>query len=180
MSFEDFNDFGFEVTDESEFGDDYIDLSSYQKVQLNQLDDGEEICGKPLTTLFKGDEGKSDSIRLTVLSEDDDGDPIAVHCYCNIPLPETTDKKGNEYCNLFRNNTFTKNTYNAIFSVLNLKGTKGIFGKDKQPKSAIKNINAKGFLETIGKQEEITIRVVELPPNSNGDVYNTFVIDEMK
>ncbi len=180
MSFEDFEDFSFEVTDENEFGDDYVDLSTYQKVQLNQLDDGEIIVGKPLTTLFKGEEGKSDSMRLTVLSEDDDGDPIAVHCYCNIPIADKKDKKGNEYCNIFRNNDFFKNTYNAIFSVLKLKGSKNIYDKNNQPRNAIKNINAKGFLETIGKQEEITIRVVELPPNNNNDVYNTFVIDAIK
>lgn len=171
MSLEEFATFGYEVDDE-----DYYDLSDYMEIELNELDDGEEITGKPLGTLFISEEEyKSDSMRIFLLATDDNGTPIKVKFYCSIPKPIGYTPDGYPLVNLFRNNKFERNTYNVIFSILKLQGMKNIYDKDGNPKNSFKNVSAKAYLDILTEQDEITIRVI-----NDGGEYNTFEIINIK
>ncbi len=176
MSLDDFN-FGYEADDE-----DFYDVSAYEKMDLNELNDNDTITGKPIIAYFEQryEEDRNDKVRIQLLSNDDNGTPINVQIYCNIPNPSHVGKDGTQFVTLFRKQTYFANTYNAIFSILNLKKAKDIFDANGNPCNSLKNIPVKAYFEALGKQDEITIRVVALPPNHKGDVYNTFVIDDIK
>ena len=172
MSLEQFTNFGYEVDDE-----DYYDLSSYEEVDINDLEDGNEITGKPIANLFIAEEDyKSDSMRFFILSEDDNGLPIKVKFYCNIPKPVGYSPDGYPLCNLFRNNKYDANTYNVIFSILKLQGMKNIYDKQGNPRNSFKNVSAKAYLDILSEQDEITIRV----KNNGDDEYNTLEIVNIK
>ena len=65
MSLKDFANFGYEVSDE-----DYYDLSGYEEVTLDELNEGDEITGKPYARLFLADEDyKADTMQFFILSE---------------------------------------------------------------------------------------------------------------
>lgn len=172
MSLEEFTNFGYEVDDE-----DYYDLSSFQEVDINDLEDGNKITGKPIASLYLSEEEyKSDSMRFYILSQDDNGIPIKVKFYCSIPKPIGWSPDGHPLCNLFKNNKYDANTYNAIFSILKLQGVKNIYDKDGNPRNSFKNVSAKAYLDVLAEQEEITIIV-----KNNGDSeYNTLEIVNIK
>ena len=167
MSLDNFSNMAYEVDDE-----DFFDLSEYVEVDLNELLDGDEITGKPMATLFTNEEDyKSDSMRYFILSHDDEGTPIKVKFYCNIPKPIGFTPDGYPLVNLFRNNKYDINTYNVIFSILKLQGMKNIYDKDGNPRNSFKNVSAKAYLDVLSEQDEITIKVI-----NNGGEYNTFEI----
>lgn len=171
MSLDNFTNMAYEVDDE-----DYFDLSDYVEVDMNELLDGDEITGKPLGTLFTNEEDyKSDSMRIFLLSKDDEGTPIKVKFYCSIPKPIGYSPDGYPLVNLFRNNKYDINTYNVIFSILKLQGAKNIYDKDGNPRNSFKNVSAKAYLDILVEQEEITIKVI-----NNGSEYNTFEIINIK
>ena len=172
MSLDKFAKFGYEVDDE-----DYYDLSEYEEVDINELEDGNEITGKPFASLFINEEEyKSDSMRFFVLSEDDNGLPIKVKFYCNIPSPTGWTPDGYPLTNLYKNNKYDANTYNVIYSILKLQGMKNINDKKGNPRNSFKNISAKAYLDTLAEQEEITIKV----KNTNDDEYKTLEITNIK
>lgn len=171
-SLDDFNNLGYEVDDE-----DYYDLSAFEEVDLNDLNDGDKIKGKPFATTFVAEEEyKSDNVRFFILSQDDNGIPIKVKFYCNVPKPTSWTPDGYPLTNLFRNNKYDINTYNVIFSILKLKGMKNIYDKDGNPRNSFKNVSAKAYLDILADQEEITIQV----KNNDGDEYNTLEIIDIK
>lgn len=171
MSLEDFADMGYEVDDE-----DYFDLSGYEEVDLNDIPLGEEITGKPIISFFTNEsEFKSDSVRVFILSEDEEGTPIKVKFYCNVPKPTGYTNKGLPLCDLFKNNKYDANSYNVIYSILKLKGMKNINDKEGNPVNSFKNVCAQAYLEILGEQEEITIKVKE-----GIDEYNTMEIVSIK
>ena len=172
MSLDAFSDFGYSPDDE-----DFFDLSAYEEVDLNELEDGNTITGKPIGTLFTNEEEyKSDSMRIFLLSEDDNGTPIKVKFYCSIPKPISWTPDGYPLVNLFRNNKFDANTYNVIFSILKLRGMKNIYDKDGNPVNSLKNVSAKAYLDVLMEQDEITIQV----KNNGDDEYNTLEIISIK
>jgi len=172
MSLDEFSNFGYEVDDE-----DYYDLSEYEEVDLNDLNDGDKIIGKPLASLFVSEEEyKSDSMRFFILSEDDNGLQIKVKFYCNIPKPTGWTPDGYPLTNLFKNNKYDANTYNVIFSILKLQGMKNIYDKEGNPRNSFKNVSAKAYLDILADQEEITIQV----KNNGDDEYNTLEIINIK
>ena len=172
MSLEEFTNFGYEVDDE-----DYYDLSSYEEVDINDLENGNRITGKPVANLFIAEEEyKSDSMRFFILSKDDNGLPIKVKFYCNIPKPIGYSPDGYPLVNLFRNNKYDANTYNVIFSILKLQGMKNIYDKEGNPRNSFKNVSAKAYLDILADQEEITIEV----KNTGDDEYNTLEIINIK
>ena len=117
MSLDEFSNMGYEVDDE-----DYFDLSEYEEVDINDLNDGDVITGKPIANLYTNEEEyKSDNMRFFILSVDDNGTPIKVRFYCNIPKPIGWSPDGHPLTNLFRNNKYDANTYNVIFSILKLQ-----------------------------------------------------------
>ena len=172
MSLKDFADFGYEVDDE-----DYYDLSSYEEVELNDLEDGNTIVGKPFGTLFISEEEyKSDSMRIYVLSQDDNGLPIKVKFYCNIPKPTSWTPDGHPLTNIFKNNKYDKNTYNVIYSILKLQGMKNIDDENGEPRNSFKNVSVKAYLDILCEQDEITIQV----KNTGDEEYNTLEIINIK
>lgn len=172
MNLDDFNDLGYEVDDE-----DFFDLSEYEEVDLNELNDGDKITGKPIATKFTSEEEyKSDSMRFYILSEDDNGLQIKVKFYCNIPKPVGYSPDGLPLTNIFKNNKYDANTYNVIFSILKLQGMKNIYDKDGNPRNSFKNVSATAYLEILADQEEISIQV----KNSGDDEYNTLEIINIK
>lgn len=165
MSLDEFSDFGYEVSDE-----DYYDLEGYEEVDLSELEDGDEIVGKPVAqTYIAEEEYKSDSMRFFILSTDANGLPIKVKFYCQIPKPIAWSPDGYPLCNLFRNNKYERNTYNIIYSILKLQGFKNINDKDGNPVNSLKNVSAKAYLDILSEQKEITIKAVE---TGNDDPYN--------
>ena len=171
MSLKEFADFGYEVSDEK-----YYDLGGYEEVTLDELADGDEITGKPIAMTYVAEEEyKSDSMRFYILSKADDGLPIKVKFYCQIPKPTGWTPDGYPLTNVFKDNKYERNTYNAIFSILKLVGMKNIFDKDGNPVNCLKNVSVKGYLDTLAEQEEITIKVKE-----TDDEYLTFEIINIK
>ena len=171
MTLKEFADFGYEVSDE-----DYYDLEGYEEVTLDELQEGDKITGKPIATTFLADEDyKSDSMRFFILSKADDGMPIKVKFYCQIPKPIAWTPDGYPLVNLFKNNKYERNTYNAIYSILKLQGFKNIHDKDGNPVNSFKNVSAKGYLDVLAEQDEITIQVKDVD-----DEYPTFEIIDIK
>lgn len=171
MSLDEFTNFGYEVSD-----DDYYDLSGYEEVGLDELSNGDTITGKPIGKIFVAEEEyKSDSMQILILSQDDNGTPIKVKFYCQIPKPTGWTPDGYALTNIYRNNKYERNTYNVIFSILKLKGMKNIYDKDKNPVNSFKNISVQAYLDILVEQDEITIKVVE-----TDDEYPTLEIVNIK
>lgn len=172
MSLDDFTNVGYEVSDEN-----YYDLSNYEEVSINDLDEGNEITGKPIARLFINEEEyKSDNMQFFVLSEDDNGLPIKVMFYCNIPNPIGWSPDGHPLCNIYKNNKYDANTYNVIYSILKLQGMKNIDDKKGNPRNSFKNVSAKAYLDILSEQDEITIRI----KNTNDEDYKTLEIINIK
>lgn len=173
MSLNEFADFAYDVSSE-----DYYDLDGYEELDLGELEDGEELTGKPIATFYPAKEDyQSDSMRFFLLSKADDGLPIKIKFYCQIPKPVgwTPDNKY-PLCNLFRNNKYERNTYNIIYSILKLQGFKNINDDDGNPVNSFKNVSAQAYLDILSEQDEITIKVVgtgnEHPYNNTLEIVN--------
>lgn len=157
MSLEEFTNFGYEISNE-----DYYDLEGYEEVGLDELKAGDTITGKPIAMTYIADEEyKSDSMRFFILSEADDGLPIKVKFYCQIPKPIGWSPDNYPLCNLFLNNKYERNTYMVIYSILKLQGFKNINDSEGKPVNSFKNVSAKAYLDTLSEQDEITIEVKE-------------------
>lgn len=166
-----FTDLGYEVSDEK-----FYDLDGYEEVELVDLSDGDKIVGKPIAQTYVADEDyKSDSMRFFILSKDDNGLPIKVKFYCQIPRPTGWTPDGYPLTNVFKDNKYERNSYNAIFSILKLKGMKNIYDKDGNPVNSFKNVSVKAYLDVLSEQDEITIEVKD-----SGDEYPTFEIIDIK
>lgn len=175
MSLKEFANFGYEVSDE-----DYYDLSGYEEVTLDELNEGDEITGKPVARLYLADEDyKADNMQFFILSEakNDNGElfPIKVKFNCNIPQPTAWSPDNYPLCTVYKNNGFLRNTYWAIYSILKLQGYKNIDDKDGNPVNSFKNVSAKAYLDILADQKEITIKVKDAEAE-----YPTFDIISIK
>lgn len=160
-------DFGIEVGNTEEL----VDLSEYEKFNINELDIGIEIKGRPHIMYFEnaeGDERTYESLRLQIIN---DKDKEVLNVYCNIPLGYPIIK------NIRKGNNFYKNTYHLITGVFmadnDLDETIFYDGNGKEM-NTIKSLNIKGLSEYVNTKKEMKIKIVE-----NGD-YNSFVVIGLK
>lgn len=159
--------FGIKVSNEEEL----VDLSEYEKFNINELEADIELKGRPFLMYFEnveGDERTYESVRLQVIN---DKEKELVNIYCNIPLGFPIAK------NIRRNNNFYKNTYNLITGVF--MADKGLdetvfYDSQGKPMNTIKEINIEAIMKYVNQKKEMKIKVIE-----NGD-YNSFVITGLK
>lgn len=163
MSLEEFVDLGYEVSDEK-----FYELDNYELVELNDLTNGDKITGEVFARLFIGDEDyKNDSMQFNILSTDDNGIPINVRFYCQIPKPVHWTPDGIPLCTVFKDNKYERNTYYVIFSILKLLGMKNIYDENGNPVNSFKNISAQRYIEILSEQKEITIQVKDVGEEDN-------------
>lgn len=160
-------DFGIKVENQEEM----IDLSEYEKYNINELEEDIELSGRPFLMYFENgemDERTYESIRLQLIN---DKDKELVNIYCNIPLGFPTIK------NIRKSNNFYKNTFNFIIGVFNAdKNLDETIFLDSNGKTmnTIKQINIESLMGYVNKKSEMKIKIVK-----NGD-YNSFVILGLK
>lgn len=160
-------DFGIKVENTEEM----VDLSEYEKFNINELEPDIEIKGRPHIMYFEnpdGDERTYESLRLQIIN---DKDKQVLNCYCNIPLGYPIIK------NIRVTNNFYKNTFNFITGVFmadkDLDETV-FYDSEANQMNTIKEINIKGLSEYVNTKKEMKVKIVE-----NGD-YNSFVIIGLK
>lgn len=155
-------DFGLKVNNV----EDLIDLSEFERYNINELEEDIELQGKPLITYFeRDDEDKTyESLRLQIINEKE---KEVINCYCSIPLGYPVIK------GIRRGNNFYKSTYNLILGTFNadkdLDDTL-FYDNEGNPMNNIKEINLGALVNYINKKKTMKIRVVE-----NGN-YNSFVV----
>lgn len=160
-------DFGIKVENTEEM----IDLSEYEKFNINELEPDIEIKGRPHIMYFEnadGDERTYESLRLQIIN---DKDKQVLNCYCNIPLGYPIIK------NIRATNNFYKNTFNFITGVFmadNDLDETVFYDSEANQMNTIKEINIKGLSEYVNTKKEMKVKIVE-----NGD-YNSFVIIGLK
>ena len=159
--------FGIKVANEEEM----VDLSEYEKFNINELEPDIELKGRPYLMHFPnpdGDERTYESIRLQIIN---DKEKELVNIYCNIPLGYPIAK------NIRRSNNFYRNTYQLITGVFladkQLDETVFYDGQGK-PMNTIKEINIESVVKYLNTKKEISIKIIE-----NGD-YNSFLITGLK
>lgn len=156
-------DFGIKVEDE----EDLLDLSDYEKFNVNELEAGIELKGKPFLMYFENDDGDErtyESVRLQLINKED---KEVVNIYCNIPLGYPVIK------NIRRNNGFYKNTYNFITGLYHVddKLDETVFYDSRgKMKNTIKTINLGAIIKYVNAKKMLTVKVIE-----NGD-YNSIEV----
>ncbi len=155
--------FGIKVENQEEL----LDLSDFEKFNINELEADIELTGKPFIMYFEnseGDERTYESLRLQLINEED---KEVVNIYCNIPLGYPVIK------NIRRNNNFYKNTYNLISGLFHIdeKLDETVFYDSKgKLKNTISSIDIGAIIKYVNTKKEMTIKVIE-----NGD-YNSFEV----
>ena len=174
MSLENFQE---KVEEKPNFGlkvdnvEELMDLSEFEKYNINELEPDIELEGKPHLMYFENDEDSErtyESIRLQVI---DEKNKEVINAYCNIPLGFPIIK------NIRRNNNFYKNTYNLILGTFNadkdLDDTL-FYDGEGNPMNNIKENDIRSLLNYLNTKKSMKIRVIE-----NGD-YNSFVVLSLK
>lgn len=160
-------DFGIEVENQEELAD----LSEYEKYNINELEVGIELSGRPFLMYFENgenDERNYESMRLQIIN---DKDEEVVNIYCNIPLGYPVIK------NIRKNNGFFKNSYNLIVDMFHVDKTLDdtvFYDSNGELKNTIKKINIKQIIDYINTKEEMKIKVIE------NDNYNSFRVLSLK
>ena len=140
---------------------------TWEKMNIRELDVGDEFEGIPEITIFPNDEKTYDSVRLRVL---DDGEIL--DCYFNYP------KKDFPYViGINKGFDFYRTCFDFIYSVLKFRDERNVVNKDGEEINRFKKVNLETFLKYVDGMTRVGVRVTEGNIDSE---YNSWQIYTME
>ena len=140
---------------------------TWEKMNIRELDVGDEFEGTPEITVFPNDEKSYNSARLRVL---DDGEIL--DCYFNFPKKDFPYVTG-----INKGFDFYRKCFDFIYSVLRWKDETNVVDKDGEEYNRFKKVNLEMFAKFVDSMERVGIKITE--GNSDSD-YNSFIIYKME
>ena len=110
---------------------------TWEKMNIRELDVGDEFEGRPEITIFPNDEKSYNSARLRVL---DDGEIL--DCYFNFPKKDFPYVTG-----INKGFDFYRTCFDFIYSVLKFRDERNVVNKDGEEVNRFKKVNLETFLK---------------------------------
>ena len=132
---------------------------TWEKMNIRELDVGDEFEGKPEITIFENDEKSYNSARLRVL---DDGEIL--DCYFNYPKKDFPYVTG-----INKGFDFYRTCFDFIYSVLKFRDERNVVNSDGEEINRFKKVNLETFLKYVDGMTRIGVIVTEGNPDSEYD-----------
>ena len=140
---------------------------TWEKMNIRELDVGDEFEGRPEITIFPNDEKSYDSVRLRVL---DDGEIL--DCYFNYPKKDFPYVTG-----INKGFDFYRTCFDFIYSVLKFRDERNVVNKDGEEVNRFKKVNLETFLKYVDSMKRVEVIVTEGNPDSE---YDSWQIKKME
>ena len=132
---------------------------TWEKMNIRELDVGDEFEGIPEITVFPNDEKSYNSARLRVL---DDGEIL--DCYFNFPKKDFPYVTG-----INKGFDFYRTCFDFIYSVLKFRDERNVVNSDGEEINRFKKVNLETFLKYVDGMTRIGVIVTEGNPDSEYD-----------
>ena len=132
---------------------------TWEKMNIRELDVGDEFEGRPEITIFPNDEKSYNSARLRVL---DDGEIL--DCYFNFPKKDFPYVTG-----INKGFDFYRTCFDFIYSVLKFRDERNVVNKDGEEVNRFKKVNLETFLKYVDSMKRVEVIVTEGNPDSEYD-----------
>ena len=140
---------------------------TWEKMNIRELDVGDEFEGRPEITIFPNDEKSYNSARLRVL---DDGEIL--DCYFNYPKKDFPYVTG-----INKGFDFYRTCFDFIYSVLKFRDERNVVNKDGEEVNRFKKVNLETFLKYVDSMKRVEVIVTEGNPDSE---YDSWQIKKME
>ena len=140
---------------------------TWEKMNIRELNVGDEFEGTPEITIFPNDEKSYDSVRLRVL---DDGEIL--DCYFNYPKKDFPYVTG-----INKGFDFYRTCFDFIYSVLKFRDERNVVNKDGEEVNRFKKVNLETFLKYVDSMKRVEVIVTEGNPDSE---YDSWQIKKME
>jgi len=140
---------------------------TWEKMNIRELNVGDEFEGRPEITIFPNDEKSYDSARLRVL---DDGEIL--DCYFNFPKKDFPYVTG-----INKGFDFYRTCFDFIYSVLKFRDERNVVNKDGEEVNRFKKVNLETFLKYVDSMKKVEVIVTEGNPDSE---YDSWQIKKME
>ena len=140
---------------------------TWEKMNIRELDVGDEFEGTPEITVFPNDEKSYNSARLRVL---DDGEIL--DCYFNFPKKDFPYVTG-----INKGFDFYRTCFDFIYSVLKFRDERNVVNKDGEEVNRFKKVNLETFLKYVDSMKRVEVIVTEGNPDSE---YDSWQIKKME
>ena len=140
---------------------------TWEKMNIRELDVGDEFEGSPEITIFPNDEKSYNSARLRVL---DDGEIL--DCYFNFPKKDFPYVTG-----INKGFDFYRTCFDFIYSVLKFRDERNVVNKDGEEVNRFKKVNLETFLKYVDSMKRVEVIVTEGNPDSE---YDSWQIKKME
>ena len=140
---------------------------TWEKMNIRELDVGDEFEGRPEITIFPNDEKSYNSARLRVL---DDGEIL--DCYFNFPKKDFPYVTG-----INKGFDFYRTCFDFIYSVLKFRDERNVVNKDGEEVNRFKKVNLETFLKYVDSMKRVEVIVTEGNPDSE---YDSWQIKKME
>ena len=140
---------------------------TWEKMNIRELDVGDEFEGIPEITIFPNDEKSYNSARLRVL---DDGEIL--DCYFNFPKKDFPYVTG-----INKGFDFYRTCFDFIYSVLKFRDERNVVNKDGEEVNRFKKVNLETFLKYVDSMKRVEVIVTEGNPDSE---YDSWQIKKME
>ena len=132
---------------------------SWDKMNVRELDVGDEFEGTPEITLFENDDKSYNSARVRLL---DDGEIL--DCYFNFPKKDFPYVTG-----INKGFDFYRTCFDFIYSVLKFRDERNVVNGDGEEINRFKKVNLETFLKYVDGMTRIGVIVTEGNPDSEYD-----------
>ena len=132
---------------------------SWDKMNVRELDVGDEFEGTPEITLFENDDKSYNSARVRLL---DDGEIL--DCYFNFPKKDFPYVTG-----INKGFDFYRTCFDFIYSVLKFRDERNVVNSDGEEINRFKKVNLETFLKYVDGMTRIGVIVTEGNPDSEYD-----------
>ena len=140
---------------------------SWDKMNVRELDVGDEFEGTPEITLFENDDKSYNSARVRLL---DDGEIL--DCYFNFPKKDFPYVTG-----INKGFDFYRTCFDFIYSVLKFRDERNVVNSDGEEINRFKKVNLETFLKYVDGMTRIGVIVTEGNPDSE---YDSWQIKKME
>ena len=124
---------------------------TWEKMNIRELDVGDEFEGRPEITIFPNDEKSYNSARLRVL---DDGEIL--DCYFNFPKKDFPYVTG-----INKGFDFYRTCFDFIYSVLKFRDERNVVNKDGEEVNTFKKVNLVNFAKYVDQFSRVTVIITE-------------------
>ena len=139
----------------------------WEKFNVNELDPGVTMEGRPEIEIFTNEDKNYNAVRLSVL---DDGEIL--NCYFNYP------KKDYPYVKRINKGfDFYRPCFDFIYGILRLKDEHHVVDSNGEEINIFNKVNLEMLLKFVDQHERVGVRITEGNPD---DEYNGWIIYKME